>query len=60
MSIKDIKWPKNRPNVHKIHKQLPLQDPPKLYTNFDFWFENIPSGNPALQVGKPAGVNVMF
>jgi hypothetical protein len=23
-----------------------LQDPPKIYPNWDFWFENKPSGNP--------------
>jgi hypothetical protein len=34
-----------RPNVHKV---IPtLQDPPKIYPNWDFWFENIPSGDPA-------------
>jgi hypothetical protein len=25
-----------------------LQDPSKIYPNLDFWFENKPSGNPAL------------
>jgi hypothetical protein len=24
-----------------------FQGPPKIYPNYDFWFENIPSGNPA-------------
>jgi hypothetical protein len=31
--------------LHKIHQHLPLQDPPKFT---QFWFENIPSGNPGL------------
>jgi hypothetical protein len=25
---------------------------PYLLTNWDFWFENIPSGNPATPLGK--------
>jgi hypothetical protein len=32
----------NRPNVHKIYQHLPLLENP----NLDFWFENVPSGNP--------------
>jgi hypothetical protein len=27
------------------------QDPPKFKQNWDFWSENIPSGNPATQAG---------
>jgi hypothetical protein len=27
-----------------------LQDPQKFTQNLDFWFENIPSGNPDLSV----------
>jgi hypothetical protein len=27
---------------------LPLQDPPKIYPKWDFWFESIPSGNHGL------------
>jgi hypothetical protein len=41
----------NIPNGNKIYqmyRHLQLQDPPKFYPNWDFWFENIPSGNPAL------------
>jgi hypothetical protein len=34
---------KNKPNGHKIYQQRPS----KIYPNRDFWFENIPSGNPA-------------
>jgi hypothetical protein len=54
------KMVKNMPNGHKIylhngrktfdmskiHKHSPLQGPPKFTQNWDFWFENIPSGNP--------------
>jgi hypothetical protein len=42
---KYTKWPYNIPNGHKIYQHLPLQDPQK----WDFWFENIPSGNPDLK-----------
>jgi hypothetical protein len=29
MAIEKIKWPKNRPNTHKINHHLLLKDPPK-------------------------------
>jgi hypothetical protein len=48
MSIKYTEYPLKRPNVHKIY--LPYifhSKPSKIYPNLDFWFENIPSGNPA-------------
>jgi hypothetical protein len=32
--------------VIKICTDFPLQDPPKIYPNWDFGFENKPSGNP--------------
>jgi hypothetical protein len=35
------KWPKNKPNFS-------IPRPSKIYPNWDFWFENIPSGNPVL------------
>jgi hypothetical protein len=35
-------------NAHKIYQQFPIQDPPKNYQKWDFWFENIPSGNPGI------------
>jgi hypothetical protein len=53
MAKKYTKWPKidqmavKRPNDHTIYQHLPLQVPPKIYPNLDFWFENIPSGNPS-------------
>jgi hypothetical protein len=43
---------KNIPNYHKIYQHLPLKEPQKIYPNFDFWFENIPSGNPAFNLQK--------
>jgi hypothetical protein len=46
----EIKLPQNIPNGHKIYQLLPLQDPPKCYPNWNFRFENIPSGNPDPQV----------
>jgi hypothetical protein len=30
MALKYIKWPSNRPNVHKIYQSLPLQGPTKF------------------------------
>jgi hypothetical protein len=32
-----------------------LQDTPKFTPNWDFWFENIPSGNPAAEQGDQLG-----
>jgi hypothetical protein len=52
ITIKYIKRPhnipnshKNRPNVHIIYQHIPLQDPPDR----DFWFENLPPGNPGAE-----------
>jgi hypothetical protein len=41
---------KLRPTVHKIYQHLLLQVPRKITQNLDFWFENIPSGNPGQTV----------
>jgi hypothetical protein len=41
--IKYTKLQLNASNGHKIYQHLPS----KIYPNWDFWFENIPSGNPA-------------
>jgi hypothetical protein len=30
-------------------QHLPLQDPPNFFPNWDFWLENTPSGNSALE-----------
>jgi hypothetical protein len=39
MATKYTKWPQNIPNGRKMYQHLPLQDPPKIYPNWDFWFE---------------------
>jgi hypothetical protein len=46
-TIKYTKWPQNVPNVSKIDQHLPLQVTPKFPQIVIFWFENMPSGNPA-------------
>jgi hypothetical protein len=52
MTTKYTKWPKNISNGHKIDQmvlKLPIFSiarPFKIYPNWDFWFENKPSGNP--------------
>jgi hypothetical protein len=30
ITIKNTKWPQNRPNSHKIYQHLPLRVPPKF------------------------------
>jgi hypothetical protein len=46
---KYIKWPQNIPNGRKIYRHLPLQVPPKFtQIRYDFWLENMPSGNPGI------------
>jgi hypothetical protein len=61
MAKKYTQWPKNIPIGHKIY-QLAIKytnwpyntptssiaKPSKIYLNGDFWFETLPSGNPAL------------
>jgi hypothetical protein len=39
MVVKYSKWPQN----------IPTYKASKIYPNRDFWFENIPSGNPGEQ-----------
>jgi hypothetical protein len=46
---KYTKLPKNKPNGHKVYQLLPLQDPPKFTLIGIFWFDSMPSGNPALK-----------
>jgi hypothetical protein len=48
------KWPQNTQSDRKtdkmtikyVYQHLPLQDPPKFTQTGNFWFENMPSGNP--------------
>jgi hypothetical protein len=47
LAIKYTKWPQNIPNDHKIYQHFLFYiRPSKIYPNWDFWFENRPSGNP--------------
>jgi hypothetical protein len=45
MATKYTKWPYNVPTPS-------MARPSKIYPNSDFWFENIPSGNPAFKGQK--------
>jgi hypothetical protein len=58
ITTKYTKRGKNIPNGHKIfpidqivikYTKIFLARPSKIYPNWDFWCENKPSGNPALQ-----------
>jgi hypothetical protein len=54
MTTKCTKWPQNIPFGRKVDKSalkqyehlLHIARPSKIYPNWDFWFENTPSGNP--------------
>jgi hypothetical protein len=52
MSIKYTKRQLNGPNVPKSIPTSSISRPSKIYLNFDFRFENIPSGNPGRLVDK--------
>jgi hypothetical protein len=43
---KCTKLPQNRPNVHKIYQNLPLQGPPKFAQIRILGLKKVPSGNP--------------
>jgi hypothetical protein len=50
MVIKYPKSPLNIPNGHKIYQHFSIYvRPSKIYPNWNFWFENKPSGNPAFE-----------
>jgi hypothetical protein len=53
ITIKYTKWPLNIPNGRKID-QMTIKSSiarySKIYSNWDFWFGNMPSGNPDLHV----------
>jgi hypothetical protein len=49
MVIKYPKCPYNIPNGRKIYPFFNLM-PSKIYPNWEFWFENKPSGNPGKKV----------
>jgi hypothetical protein len=47
IATKYTKWPQHIPNGQLIYQHLPLKDTNyKIYPNWDFWLESIPSGNP--------------
>jgi hypothetical protein len=47
MATKYPKWQQNRPNGDKIYQHLSfIARHSKIYPNWDFWFENVPSGIP--------------
>jgi hypothetical protein len=53
MGTKYTKWPQNIPNggtVDPMAKNIPTSSiarPSNIHPNWDFWSENMPSGNPA-------------
>jgi hypothetical protein len=55
LAIKYTKWPDNWPNGHIGN--VPTRSS-QNYPNLDFWFENIPSGNPALKKVLASGKKV--
>jgi hypothetical protein len=59
-AIKYTKWPQNIPNDHKIVKTFSIGKPFKVYPNWDFWFENKPSGNPACDMAMRARSDCFF
>jgi hypothetical protein len=46
MAIKQAKW------SYLKYANTSIARSTKIYPNWDFWFENIPSGNPALKAWK--------
>jgi hypothetical protein len=53
MVIKYSTSPQYVPNGHKLYKHFPIYvRPSKIYPNWDFGFENKPSGNPVLNDGR--------
>jgi hypothetical protein len=48
------KWPQNIPNIQKVQQSISsIASPSKIYPNYDFWFETMPSGNPGFNSAKP-------
>jgi hypothetical protein len=45
-----IKWSLNIPTGQKILLTFYIPRPFKIYPYWEFWYENIPSGNPARTV----------
>jgi hypothetical protein len=60
LTIKYTKWPQNIPTGRKIYQHILFQDPPKFSPNWDVWFENIPSGNPAFEMQSSTMSTIKF
>jgi hypothetical protein len=62
MVTKYTKWPQNIPNDRKIDqmaiKYTNIARPSKIYPNWDFWLQNMPSGNPAREHSKGSRVSL--
>jgi hypothetical protein len=53
MASKYAKWPQNMPNSHKIYiPTSSIARPSKIYPDWDFWLENMSSGNPGRKVSE--------
>jgi hypothetical protein len=62
MTVLYYKLPLKLPNAHKMYQMaiyskwpyitptFPIPRLSKIYPNWDFWFENVPSGNPGVEV----------
>jgi hypothetical protein len=66
---KYTRLPQNIPNGHKIFPiavkyvdQMVIKYTKifhsKIYPNWDFWFENLPSGNPGPEIGENTTINL--
>jgi hypothetical protein len=51
MAVKYIKW---TCYIGNVIPTFSIARPSKIYPNLDFWFENIPSGNPGPQISTMA------
>jgi hypothetical protein len=46
MSTTYTKWPENKPTGQKNIPASSIASLSNIYPNYDFWFGNMPSGNP--------------
>jgi hypothetical protein len=53
MAVKYTYWSLNRPTFI-------IARPSKIYPNWDFWFKNIPSGKPVLDIEKASNTKILF
>jgi hypothetical protein len=65
MAVKYFQWPQNISNGRKIDQvliKIPRfynARPTKIYPNWNFWFENKPSGNPGVRVAVACNATVV-